>query len=53
MSHYLPDDVYRALVARLMADPAPGLDRRSHIVTTLGEVADLWPESVRDEAEAA
>ncbi len=37
----------------LMADPAPGLDRRSHIVTTLGEVADLWPESVRDEAEAA
>lgn len=52
--HYLSDEIYDRLVAELLRDELLPVDRESWIKINLGEIANVWPESVRpDEAEAA
>lgn len=48
--HYLPDSTYLALVERLLAAAADNLDPRSRVMEALGEVAGIWPDSVREES---
>ncbi len=50
---YLPNATYdrlKAKLAQLIAQPdteiAPGLDPDSAVVTALGEIGNIWPESV-------
>jgi len=50
--HYLTDATYaalRAALAQLIAQPdqiTPGLDAESAVVHALGEIGNIWPESV-------
>ena len=48
-SQYLPDPVYYALLDDLLAANS-NFDARSHVIELLGEVADVWPQSVLDDA---
>ncbi len=51
MNHFLPNTDFDRLVSALLKDPDFGMiDRRSHIVTALGEIAGVWPERIRGEA---
>ncbi|MBD9555662.1 hypothetical protein ACI2KT_01280 [Ensifer adhaerens] len=43
---YVPDDLYEALVSRLV-DVVPLLGSRDDLVLRLGEVARIWPERVQ------
>ncbi len=43
---YVPDDLYEALVNRLV-DVVPLLGSRDDLVLRLGEVASIWPERVQ------
>ncbi len=43
---YIPDDLYEALVNRLV-DVVPLLGSRDDLVLRLGEVARIWPERVK------
>ncbi|RFB95355.1 hypothetical protein B5K11_10500 [Rhizobium leguminosarum bv. trifolii] len=43
---YLPDDIYEAVVHRLV-DVMPLLGSRDDLVSRLGEIANIWPERVR------
>lgn len=51
-STYIPDTEYAALVARLMAAP-DALDPESEIKIAIGELAGVWPQSIREDADAA
>lgn len=51
-STYIPDTEYAALVARLMAAPG-ALDPESEIKIAIGELAGVWPQSIREDADAA
>ncbi|NVO55088.1 hypothetical protein HW561_04695 [Rhodobacteraceae bacterium B1Z28] len=55
---YLPDHVYHALKAKLeklVSEPFEecGTDPETEIVTALGEIGNIWPLSVLDEAQVA
>lgn len=57
-SIYLPDDVYHALkdkLAQMVAEPFERFcsDPDTEVVTALGEIGDIWPQSVVDDAETA
>ena len=57
-SIYLPDEVYQALKAKLaqmVAEPFEkgGTDPETEVVTALGEIGNIWPASVQDDAEIA
>ncbi|RCW85445.1 hypothetical protein [Phyllobacterium bourgognense] len=52
MSHYIPREAYERLVAALQSSPSGMMDVRSHIVLSLGEIADVWPDDIREEWEA-
>ncbi|ATU92003.1 hypothetical protein [Phyllobacterium zundukense] len=52
MSHYIPREAYERLVAALQSSPSGMLDARSHIVVALGEIADIWPDDIKEECEA-
>ncbi|SLN62189.1 hypothetical protein PEL8287_03386 [Roseovarius litorisediminis] len=57
-SIYLPDHVYRALKSKLSKMVAErfekhGTDPETEVVIALGEIGNIWPEFVRDDAEAA
>ncbi len=47
---YLPDDVYEALVSKLMAvsreSPFNGEPDSDEIKIALGEIADIWPKAI-------
>lgn len=43
---YVPDDLYEALLNRLVA-VIPLLGSRDDLVLRLGEVASIWPERVQ------
>ncbi len=52
--HYLPVDVYRALIEALAAtkaDPASGELEPHCFVEALGEIGGIWPASVLDDPE--
>ena len=49
-STYLPDATYHALLDGLLAAHS-AFDARSHVIELLGEIADVWPVSVKDDAE--
>ncbi|PTE20123.1 hypothetical protein C5F48_19200 [Cereibacter changlensis JA139] len=52
--HYLSDEAYDRLITELLRVDQLPVDRASWIKINLGEIANVWPESVRpDEAEAA
>lgn len=51
-STYLPDPVYFALIDDLLT-ASNSFDPRTRVIELIGEVADVWPESIQAEAEAA
>lgn len=51
-STYLPDPVYNALLDDLLAAHS-AFDARTRVIELLGEVADVWPDSIQAETEAA
>jgi len=54
MSHYLPREAYERLLNALDEIPSGiGSDRRSEFVFALGEIADVWPDDIRQECEAS
>jgi hypothetical protein len=55
MPLYVNTDDYHAALDQIVAAPSadPLLDLRSRITIILGEVLDIWPDSIRDESEAA
>ena len=51
---YLPSEVYFELVERLAnTESQPGWDRVDQVKEILGLVADIWPATIRENAEAA
>lgn len=53
---YLPDHIYHALKAKLeklVTEPFEecGTDPEAEIVSALGEIGNIWPASVLDEAQ--
>jgi hypothetical protein len=50
-SKYLPDATYHALLDGLLAAHS-AFDARTRVIELLGEVADVWPDSIQAEAEA-
>lgn len=51
---YLPSLVYFELVQRLAnVKDEPGRDRADQIKEILGLVADIWPATIREDAEPA
>lgn len=53
---YLKDDIYHALKAKLAQMVSEnfdkfGTDPDTEVVMALGEVGNIWPEFVRDDAE--
>jgi hypothetical protein len=51
-STYLPDATYHALLDGLLAAHS-AFDARTRVIELLGEVADVWPDSIQAEEEAA
>ena len=51
-STYLPDATYHALLDGLLAAHS-AFDARTRVIELLGEVADVWPQSVLDNAESS
>ena len=51
-STYLPDAVYYALLDGLLAAHS-AFHARTRVIELLGEVADVWPQSVLDNAESS
>ena len=54
--YYPQDHVYHALKERLVkmiVEPfdMEGTDAETEVVTALGEIADMWPVSVKDDSE--
>ena len=49
-STYLPDPVYFALIDDLLAANSK-FDPRTRVIELIGEVADVWPVSVKDDSE--
>ena len=49
-STYLPDAVYYALLDDLLAANS-NFDPRGRVIELLGEIADVWPQMVLDDAE--
>lgn len=43
--HYLPDASYEILLQAIL-HPTPALCARSQLIETLGELGNVWPESV-------
>jgi len=57
-SIYIPDHIYDALKTKLtqmVAEPFEkyGTDPETEVVSALGEIGNIWPEFVLDDAEAA
>jgi hypothetical protein len=53
-SIYLPSEVYFELVERLASTKSqPGWDRADQVREILGLVADIWPATIREDAEPA
>lgn len=51
---YLPSEVYFELVERLAnVEAQPGWDRAEQVKEILGLVADIWPATIREDAEPA
>ena len=51
MAHYLPEAEYRALVAALVDPiPTPGCDRCDAVIEALGEIGDVWPDTIKVDA---
>lgn len=52
LEHYLPAAIHHALVGTLenlaKEGPRPGMDLRSEFALALGEIADIWPDSIRE-----
>lgn len=47
MNNYIADEIYRRLVAALMAiEPTPVHDPASQVIEVLGEVGGVWPASL-------
>lgn len=51
-SSYLPNPVYFALIDDLLA-ASNSFDPRTRVIELIGEIADVWPESIQAEAEVA
>ncbi|UXN61714.1 hypothetical protein [Phyllobacterium zundukense] len=53
MPLYVNTDDYHAALDQIVAAPSddPLLDPRSRITIILGEVLDIWPDSIRDDCE--
>lgn len=49
-SIYLPDTVYHALLDDLLAAHS-AFDARTRVIELLGEVVNVWPQMVLDDAE--
>ncbi len=50
MTIYRPVDDYHAAIDQIIAAPSTSsfLDLRSRIALILGEVLDVWPDTIRD-----
>jgi hypothetical protein len=54
MQVYLDRETYDKTIAALLAiEPDSLMSRADAIKLTLGEVGDIWPDEVREDAEAA
>lgn len=53
--HYLETEAYNRLIEALLhvePDAFTGKVERDGVVMVLGEFGDIWPESIREDAEA-